>query len=277
MKALRLPRDTSGRIGVAIVVAVVAIALLGPLFAPHSPTKPLQPSASGPSAEALLGTDFLGRDVFSRLLYGGRSVLLLGGAATLLAYLAGGLIGLVAGYSRSLVDPLLMRGMDVILAFPPLLLLLVLVSGAGSDPLVLVLGVALVQMPAIARVVRTATLEVSYSGYVEAAIIRSERTPVILYREILPNIASPVAATVGLRFALSVVLIASVNFLGLGLQPPSSDWGLMVAENGQISNLNPYGILAPALMLAVITIGITMVGDSYARRIGTSATREAAR
>jgi peptide/nickel transport system permease protein len=267
----RLARlDLTGRIGLGIVALVLTVALLGPLFAPHSTINPIGVPGAGPSASAPFGTDFLGRDVLSRLLHGGWSVILLGFAATALAYLAGGLVGLVAGYSRSLVDPLLMRAVDVLLAFPALLLLLVLVTGAGSSESVLILGVALVQMPGISRIVRTATLEVSVRGYVEAAMIRGERTPAVLRREVLPNILGPVIATAGLRFTLSVVLIASVNFLGLGLQPPASDWGLMVSENREILNLNPLSVLMPALMLALLTIGITMVGDSYARRLGSS-------
>ncbi len=270
MRRLRVPDDLTGRIGLGLVALVVVIALLGPLLAPHSATTPLGIPGSGPSSAAPLGTDFLGRDVLSRLLHGGRSVLLLGFAATALGYLVGGAIGLLAGYSRSLLDPLVMRAVDVLLAFPALLLLLVLVTGAGSSEWVLIAGVALVQMPGISRIVRTATLEVSVRGYVEAAIIRGERTSSVLAREILPNVLGPVIATAGLRFTLSVVLIASVNFLGLGLQPPASDWGLMVSENRQILNLNALSVLTPALMLALLTIGITMLGDFYARRLGSS-------
>jgi peptide/nickel transport system permease protein len=277
VRRIGLPRDLTGRIGLGLVAFVVAVAIFGPLLAPHPITSVVGVPGTGPSSSSPLGMDFLGRDVLSRLLNGGRSVLLLGFAATALGYLVGGIIGLIAGYSRSLIDPLLMRSVDVLLAFPALLLLLVLVTGAGSSELVLVLGVALVQMPGISRIVRTATLEVSVRSYVEAAIIRGESTASVLRREVLPNILGPVIATAGLRFTLSVVLIASVNFLGLGLQPPTSDWGVMVSENRQILNLNPLSVLAPTLMLALLTIGITMVGDFYARGLGTSRVmREAA-
>ncbi len=270
MRRPRLVFDGSGWVGFALVASVVLVAAFGPLLAPHSPTAPIGVPGAGPSASAPLGLDFLGRDVLSRLLYGGRSVLLMGLAATSLGYAVGGAIGMIAGYSRSLLDPVLMRAIDVLMSFPALLLLLVLVTGAGSTIAVLILGVALVQIPGISRIVRTAVLEVSVRGYVEAGIVRGERSAAILRREILPNIVGPVVATVGLRFTLSVVLIASVNFLGLGLQPPASDWGLMVSENRQIINLNPWSVLAPTLMLALLTIGITMLSDSYARRRGIS-------
>ncbi len=168
----------------------------------------------------------LGRDVLSRVLWGGRSVLALAGLATLLAYAAGALVGLLAGYSRSLLDSVLMRAADVLISFPALLFILVLIAGAGTSKTALVAGVAIVQAPLVARIVRTATLEQSVRGFVEAAAARGESTFSILRREILPNIVSPLAADFGLRFTYSIILVASVNFFGLGLQPPAADWAL---------------------------------------------------
>jgi peptide/nickel transport system permease protein len=227
---------------------------------------------SGPSSADLLGTDALGRDVLSRVLYGGRSVLGLAAAATVLAYLLGLSIGLVAGYTRSLVDPVLMRSVDVMLCFPPLLFLLVLIAGAGSSDLVLIIGVALVQAPQISRIVRTATLEVSVRGYVEAAIARGERAPAVIVREVLPNILVPVLVDAGLRFTYSILIIASVNFLGLGLQPPNSDWALMIGENRSYLAVNAWSVLAPAAMIAILTIGVNLTGDAVARSLGRSYT-----
>ncbi len=172
---LRFLRTPSGAIGCGILVFVLLVSFVGPYLAPHSPTAPIGAPLTGPSGAAPLGTDFLGRDVLSRLLFGGRSVIGLSLAATALAYLIGLTIGLAAGYSRSMVDPLLMRTVDVMLAFPPLLFLLILIAGAGSSVGVLVVGVALIQAPGISRIVRTATLEVSVRGYVEAAVARGER------------------------------------------------------------------------------------------------------
>ena len=219
---------------------------------------------------APLGTDFLGRDVLSRLLNGGRSVILIAGVATLLAYLIGLAIGLVAGYIRSIADPLLMRGVDVLLAFPALLMLLLLVGGLGPHVGVLIVGVALVQLPGIARIVRTATLEMSTRGFVEAAEARGESTPSLLTREILPNIAPIILADFGIRFGYSIILIASVNYLGLGLAPPAADWGLMMSENQQFIAVNVWAVLAPAIMLALLTIGVNLVADAYVRTLGRS-------
>jgi peptide/nickel transport system permease protein len=263
-------RTRYGAVGFFLVVLVVFVAVFGRHFAPHDPSASIGAPLTGPSGDNLLGTDFLGRDVFSRLLYGGRSVIALAAAATALAYIAGLTIGLIAGYTRSLVDPVLMRTVDVMLAFPPLLFLLVLITGAGTGVAVLVIGVAAIQAPSITRIVRTATLEVSVRGYVEAAIARGERSFSVLVREVLPNILSPVLVDAGLRFTYSILIIASVNFLGLGLQPPSSDWALMISENRQYISLNPAAALAPAAMIALLTIGINLTGDAIARSLGRS-------
>ena len=267
---LRFLRTASGVAGVTIVLAVVLIAVAGRYVAPHDPNAPITAPLAGPSSHALLGTDFLGRDVLSRLLYGGRSVIGLAAAATLLAYFAGLAIGLAAGYSRSRLDPLLMRTVDVMLAFPPLLFLLVLITGAGSGVGILVAGVAAIQAPGISRIVRTATLEVSVRGYVEAAVARGERAPAVIVREVLPNILAPVLVDAGLRFTYSILIIASVNYLGLGLQPPASDWALMISENREYISLNAWAVLAPAAMIALLTIGINLTGDAVARSLGRS-------
>ncbi|MDQ3659906.1 MAG: ABC transporter permease [Actinomycetota bacterium] len=260
-------------IGGVVLVSIVGLAILGPLFAPYPLDEPIGVPLTRPEAGAPFGTDFLGRDVLSRTLWGGRSVLSLAGLATLLAYAGGMVLGLIAGYSRSLLDPLLMRAADVMLSFPALLFLLVLVTGAGSSKAVLVIGVALVQMPLVARIVRTVTLEQSVRGFVEAAVARGEGAPAVIRREILPNILGPVTADIGLRFTYSIILVASVNFLGLGLQPPEADWALIISENRAGLTLNPYVILIPAALIASLTISVNLVGDAFARSLGISTAR----
>jgi peptide/nickel transport system permease protein len=274
---LRFLRTPSGAVGFSIVAFVLLVAIFGPYAAPHSTTTPIGAPLASPSGNALLGTDFLGRDVLSRMLDGGRSVIGLAAAATATAYLLGLAIGLVAGYSRTLVDPLLMRTVDVMLAFPPLLFLLVLIAGAGSSVAVLVFGVAVIQAPGISRIVRTATLEVSVRGYVEAAIARGERPSAVVRREVLPNILAPVLVDAGLRFTFSILIIASVNFLGLGLQPPSSDWARMIGENREYISVNYLAVVAPAAMIAILTMGVNLIGDAIARSLGRSYIPRAAR
>jgi peptide/nickel transport system permease protein len=268
--SFRFLRIRSGAVGLAIVLFVVVVALLGRYVAPHDPNAPVGAPLAGPSSTAHLGTDFLGRDVLSRLLYGGRSVIGLALAATVLAYALGLAIGLIAGYSRSKIDPILMRTIDVMLAFPPLLFLLILITGAGTGVGVLVAGVAAIQAPSISRIVRTATLEVSVRGYVEAAVARGERAFAVVVREVLPNILAPVLVDAGLRFTYSILIIASVNYLGLGLQPPASDWALMISENREYISLNVWAVLAPAAMIALLTIGVNLMGDAIARSLGRS-------
>ena len=276
---LRFVRARTGAVGLALLVVVAGLALFGPFFAPHAPDAPVGIPLTGPTVDTPLGTDFLGRDVLSRVLWGGRSVLGLAGLATLLAYVAGAAIGLVAGQARSLLDPLLMRSVDVLLSFPALLFLLVLVTGVstrttilgvGTSKAALVIGVAVVQAPLVARIVRAATLEQSVRGFVEAAVARGERAAAILRREILPNIAAPIAADAPLRFTYSIILVASVNFLGLGLQPPAADWALIISENRSGFVLNPWVIFVPAALIALLTIGANMVGDAIARTLGVS-------
>lgn len=270
---LRLPafvRTPAGAVGLFLLLSVLAVALLGPLVAPHPITAVVGAPAAGPSSGAPLGTDYLGRDVLSRLLHGGVTVVLLATATTALAYLVGATIGLVAGYVKGLLDPILMRSVDVVLVFPALLLLLLLSTGLGTKAWVVVVGVALVQIPGIARVVRTATLEQSTRGYVEAANVRGEKTSTLITRELLPNVAPILLADFGIRFASSIVLIASMNYLGLGLNPPAADWGLMISENRAYMGLNFWCVLAPAILLGLLTISVNMVADAYVRTQGRS-------
>ena len=270
---LRFARTGSGGVGLAVTLLLLALVVIGPFFAPHDPAEIVGIGFQRPNGAFLLGTDSLGRDVLSRVLWGGRSVVGLSLLATVLAYLVGTTIGLVAGYTRSLVDPLLMRAMDVLLAFPPLLFLLVLATGVGHSKAALVLGVAIVNVPSIARIVRAATQAISVRGYVEAAVARGERVHAVLRREILPNILGTVLADAGIRLTGAIIILASVNFLGLGLQPPAADWALMISENRSGITLQPWMVAVPALLIAVLTIAVNLVADAVARSLGTSLDR----
>jgi peptide/nickel transport system permease protein len=253
------------RIAWVVLALIAATVLAGPLIAGDA-AKSVGAPFSPPGGAALLGTDLLGRDVLARVLSGGQSVLLYAGLATLLAYAGGLAVGLLAGYLRSWPDSLLMRGADVLLSFPSLIFILLFATAFGRGVVSVVIATAAIQMPAVARIVRTATLEQATRGYVEAAILRGESVAAVVGREILPNITRTLSADAGLRFTWSVLLIASVNFLGLGLQAPAADWGLMVSENraGMHLALNPLAVLAPAVLLGLLTIAINVVGDSLA-------------
>lgn len=266
----RFLRTWQGIAGLAILVVVVGVALVGPLVAPYPLAAPVGIPGNGPSGAFPLGLDYLGRDVLSRVLDGGAPVLGLSVATIGLTYVVGVTVGMVAGLSRSLVDPVLMRIVDIFMVFPPLLLLMLLIVGAGSGSGILIVGLVLVLFPGVARLVRTATLEVSTTGYIEAAVARGETTLALMRREILPNIAPSILADVGVRFSAAVVLAASVNFLGLGSKPPAANWGLMISENREIIPTNLWSVLAPAMLLALLTISVNLLADAYIHTLGRS-------
>jgi peptide/nickel transport system permease protein len=260
--ALAFPRT---RVGLAIVVLVVAVALLGPAFAPYGPTKFVAPPYAPPSAKALLGTDYLGRDALSRFLWGGWSVLGLSLAATFIGLAVGIVIGLVAAYARNWLDDVLMRAMDVLLAFPQIVFVLLMISTLGPQLWLIVLTVAVSHAPRVARVTRGAASEVITRDFVLSAEALGERRGWILLGEVLPNLSSPLLVEFGLRLTYSIGLVAAVSFLGFGLQPPAADWGLMINENRIGLTIQPWPVVLPVLAIALLTIGTNLVTDGVAR------------
>jgi peptide/nickel transport system permease protein len=260
--ALRLGRT---RVGLGIVTVIVAIAVFGPLVAPHSPTEFIAVPNSGPSSDAIFGADALGRDVFSRFLHGGLSVLWMSAAATLIGVGVGVAIGLVAAYSRGWLDDVLMRGSDVVLAFPQIILALLAVSAIGPKLWLIVLVVAIGHAPRVARVLRGAALEVVERDFVKAAEAVGEKRSRIVFGELLPNVTSPLLVELGLRMTYSIGLIAAISFLGLGLQPPTADWGLMINENRLAITVQPWSVLLPVLAIGFLTVGTNLITDGIAR------------
>jgi peptide/nickel transport system permease protein len=260
--ALRLGRT---RIGLGIVVLIVAVALLGPLVAPHSPTEFVGVPNTPPGGEAAFGTDALGRDVLSRFLHGGLTVLWLSAAATLLGIALGTVVGLVAAYSRNWLDDVLMRGNDVLLAFPQIIFVLLAVSAIGPKLWLIVLVVALGHIPRVARVMRGAAQEVVERDFVKAAEAVGEKRLRIVFGELLPNVTSPLLVELGLRMTYSIGLVAAVSFLGFGLQPPASDWGLMINENRLSITVQPWAVLLPVLAIGLLTVGTNLITDGIAR------------
>jgi peptide/nickel transport system permease protein len=256
---------TRTRIGLALVGLMVAIALLGPLVAPHTPTEFVAAPNSGPSGAALFGADALGRDVFSRWLHGGLTVLWLSSAATAVGIIVGTVIGLVAAYSRNWLDDVLMRGNDVLLSFPQIILVLLAVSALGPKPWLIVLTVGMTHAPRVARVMRGAGQEVVERDFVKAAEVVGEKRWRIVFSELLPNVTSPLLVELGLRMTYSIALIAGVSFLGLGLQPPTADWGLMINENRLSITVQPWAVYLPVIAIALLTVGTNLVTDGVAR------------
>ena len=259
-RAWRLPRTKVG-----VMLLLVGTALIGPFFAPHDPAAFANIPYGKPGGSTPLGTDALGRDVLSRFLWGGRSILGLSTAATAIGLVLGVSIGLVSAYSRGLLDDVLMRIMDVILAFPSIVLALVAVSTVGPKLWLIVLVVGLTTMPRVARVTRGASAEIVERDFVQAAEALGEPRAKLLLGEILPNITSPLMVEASLRLTYAIGLIASLSFLGFGEQPPAADWGLMINENQQGLTIQPWGVLMPVIAIALLTIGTSLIGDGLSR------------
>lgn len=251
------------RVGLAIVAVMVFIALLGPLFAPHSPTQFV--GAPNSSTTGTFGTDYLGRDVLSRFLYGGRSVLWLAAASTGFGVLLGVIIGLSAAYAGGVIDETLMRIADVFLAFPQIVFALLLVSALGPKLWLIVVTVGITHAPRVARVMRGAALQIVERDFVKAAEAVGEKRSRILFGELLPNVTSPLLVEIGLRLTYSIGLVAGISFLGFGLQPPAADWGLMINENRLDLTVQPWSVLLPVLAIALLTVGTNLMTDGIAR------------
>jgi peptide/nickel transport system permease protein len=252
------------RVGLAIVAVLVLVALIGPLFAPHSPTAFVGVPLS--NAAGALGTDNLGRDVLSRFLWGGRSVLGLAAAATAIGVVLGVAVGLLAAYARNWLDEVLMRAMDILLAFPQIVLALVAVATVGPKLWLLVFAVGVTTAPRVARVSRGAAVEIVERDFIRAAEALGEKRWKILLGEVLPNITSPLVVETSLRLTFSIGIIAGLSFLGFGLQPPAADWGLMINENrGGLLQSAPWGVALPVIAIGLLTIGTSLIGDGLAR------------
>ncbi len=258
-------RSRRGAVGLAIAAIVVVVAVIGPFVAPHSATEFVGSTFELPSSSYWLGTDVLGRDVLSRVLDGGWLLLVVSAAATLLGVAIGALAGITAAYYKSWRDGLIMRIVDIILAFPAIVFALLLVSVAGPKLWLIVVAVAATHAPQVARVMRAAALDICEKDFVKAIELIKVPSRKIIRGEILPNLVTPLMVETGLRMTWSIVIIAGLSFIGFGLQPPAPNWGLMLNENriGLVSN--PWAIVAPALLIALLTIGLNTFTDAVAR------------
>ena len=262
-RAARTPR---GAVGLTISGFVVLLAIVGPFIAPHDPTVSVGQTFGPPgSGNGLLGGDVLGRDVLSRVLAGGWLLLAVAVAATALGVILGVTLGVTAAYAGRWKDGLIMRVVDIFLAFPQLVFALLLVSVAGTHIWLLILAVGLSHAPQVARVVRSAALDVCERDYVKAVELYDTPPLRVMMGEVLPNILSVVMVEFGLRFTYSILIIAGMSFLGFGLQPPTPNWGLMINENRIGLVVNPWAVIVPAALIAVLTVGLNTFTDAIAR------------
>jgi peptide/nickel transport system permease protein len=261
--ALHLARRPQAVLGFGLLAVLAVVIVAGPDLAPHPPLK-MNPRnrLEAPSAQFLLGTDNFGRDILSRMLHGARATILFGVVATALGTAIGATIGIVSGYLGGRIDNLTMRAIDGIIAIPDLLFALLIVTVLGGGAGHATLAVAIAFAPGMARIARSAVLSLRTREFVLAAVARGESHAWIVLRELMPNVLAPVIVEATIRVSFAVMLGATLGFLGLGAQPPSSEWGLMIAEARNFMFRNPWMVLAPGLGIAIVAIGFNLAGDA---------------
>ena len=269
-RRLQLPKlSKTGWLGLGVVLFWLLMAAIGPWVVPHDIGEIIDGTVFAPASAAhWFGTDYLGRDLFSRVLYGARYTVGIALAATLLASGAGTALGLLAAASGGWLDAVMSRGLDTLVAIPSKMFALVMVAAFGSSIPLLILTAGIVYTPGSYRIARSLAVNINAMDYVLVARTRGERTAYIMRSEILPNIVGPVLADLGLRFVYVVLLLASLSFLGLGVQPPHADWGSLVRENVGGLATGALAVIVPALAIATLTIGVNLLIDNLPGRAG---------
>jgi peptide/nickel transport system permease protein len=259
----RFRRHRMAVAGLVVVVLMVLMAALAPLLAPHDPNQIFGKFESSPSDEHLLGTDSVGRDVLSRLIYGARVSMSVGVGAVVVYVVIGVLLGLLAGYYGGWVDQVIMRITDVFMSFPYFMVILILVSVLGPSLLTIICVIGVLAWPMISRLVRGSVLSIKQSDYVQAAVALGYRTPRILFRHILPNALSPIIVNATFGVAQAIILESGLSFLGMGVRPPAASWGNMLSEAQSITVLSsqPWIWIPPGLMILFAVLSINFVGD----------------
>ena len=243
-------------IGVTILLFWIFIAIAAPVIAPYAPTEMHSVRLEPPSAQHWLGTDHLARDVMSRMFWGTRVVVTLAPVSVFLGILVAAPLGLISGYVGGRLDTLIMRGVDILLSFPTLLIYILIITTFGPSAVVVIISIALGSIPAITRIIRSLVLDVRTKDYVSAARLRGERRRYILLREILPNVSGPIIVDATIRIGYAIMAIGALGFLGLGIPPPTPDWGGMINEGRQWIFAMPWTVLAPAAALSSVVVGL---------------------
>lgn len=251
----------SAKFGLLVIVVYILVALFAPALAPFGETQVVGEGFAPWGGQFLLGTDNLGRDMFSRLVYGARNTLGIAFLTTVLAFLLGGLSGLVAAIKGGAIDQGLSRVVDILMAIPQLIFALLILSVVGTTATSLVLVIALLDATRVFRLSRAVAMNVVVQDFVEAARLRGEGLWWLVTREVLPNAAAPLIAEFGLRFCFVFLFISALSFLGLGIQPPTADWGSMVRDNAVLITFGDISPLLPALAVALITVSVNFVVD----------------
>ncbi len=267
---------TAGRIGLPIVLLHITLALIGPWLAPYSPTEfhysnvenTVLHQLEAPSFEFWLGTDQFGRDVLSRVMSGATSLIAVSLAGALLGISLGTIVGMSSGYKGGKVDEVVMRVMDGLMSFPTLLMALLVLTTLGSSSVNIAVTIGVVNMPRVARVMRSTMLTLKEMEFVQSARLRGEPTLYIIFREILPNTMPTLVVELSVRMSYAILVVSSLGFLGLGVQPPSPDWGLMLAQSRQFLVQAPWVALAPASAVASLVVGVNLLADGIRQARG---------
>jgi len=247
-----------------VLTVVVIVVLFAPLIAPHPEAAILtDESFSLPDKVMLLGSDFLGRDVLSRLLYGARVTLSVALAISVIAFVLGCALGFFAAVKRGWVDSVLSRSVDALISFPAIMVALIVISALGSSITVLIVTIALIDSTRVFRVARALGMDIVVQDYIEAARVRGENMGWIIWHEMLPNALAPLAAEFGIRFTYAILFISALSFLGLGVQAPHADLGVMVKENMQGLLYETYTPLYPAVCIAIVTLSVNLLVDWF--------------
>lgn len=261
-----LYRTRTSALGTTIVLLFLLLAVFGPLVVPYSLNQQIVADAlQAPSGRHLFGTDHLGRDVFSRVILGAAQVLILAGGGTFLATVSGTILGLISGYRGGLLDEILMRFFDSLLAIPALLLALLFLGMSNPTRFSVLLVIIIVYTPIVARVIRSVVLRVKSMSFIEIARLQGESVLRILLREILPSVIPTLSVEASLRFSYAIFLVSSLGFLGLGVQPPNPDWGLMVKESRAFVAQAPWAMYFPAGAIASLVVGVNLMADGLRR------------
>jgi peptide/nickel transport system permease protein len=259
----RASRQRTFVAGAVLTTFVVLVAIFGPFLAPHGQNEVVGPPLAH---QGLFGTDYLGQDVFSRLLYGGRAILVMSLLGTLLGMVVGILVGVVAAYSGGWWDEVIMRLNDVTLAFPQILLALVVLTAVNRPKdWMLIVIVGLSHAPRVARLARGVALGIVSRDFVIAAEALGERRTRVILAEVLPNMTAPLLAEAGLRLTYSIGLVGALGFLGFSTDPDAANWGQMINENRLAMSTQAWAVLAPVLIIAIFTVGTNLMADGIAR------------
>jgi peptide/nickel transport system permease protein len=260
----QLVRSRTFLVGVAILVFWIGCALVGERLTPHDPYETGESVLTGPDATNWFGTDKIGRDVFARVVAGARDILVVAPLATLLGTVLGTIFGLVVGYYRGLVDDVISRVIDAVLALPLIIFAVTVVAALGTSRATVIVVIGVVFTPLIARTVRATVLSERELDYVQAAKLRGERGPYIMFVEILPNVMAPILVEFTVRLGYAIFAVASLSFIGYGLQPPSPDWAVQVFEHYSVVSFAWWTVLFPSLAIASLVVAVNLIADGIA-------------